>query len=150
VPELPRRPLVAELQNQIAYQLAALALLLSLQRFDRMSGLTVAAISGIIGRVESTKFAAREDGGLMKRTRAAALLACFGLLGASGCGSKAPARQRHQSAQAPQAAPPTPDTTPIEALRTPAGLLLKAGETPAAVTPAPSPSVPAEQMKPAS
>lgn len=83
----------------------------------------------------------------MKRTRAAALLACAGLLGASGCGSKAPARERHQSAQATQSAPPTPDTTPIEALRTPAGLLLKAGETPAAVTPAPSPSVTTEQTK---
>ena len=83
----------------------------------------------------------------MKRTRAAALLACAGLLVASGCGSKAPARERHQTAQATQLAPPTPDTTPIEALRTPAGLLLKAGETPAAVTPAPSPSVTTEQTK---
>jgi hypothetical protein len=83
----------------------------------------------------------------MKRTRAAALLACAGLLGASGCGSKAPAREHHQSAQAPQPGPPTPDTTPIEALRTPAGLLLKVGEAPAAVTPVPSPSVTAGPTK---
>lgn len=83
----------------------------------------------------------------MKGTGVAALLACVGLLGASGCGSKAPARARHQSAQVPQPAPPTPDTTPIEALRTPAGLLLKAGETPVAVTPVPSPSVTAEPTK---
>ncbi len=86
----------------------------------------------------------------MKRARAAALLACVGLLGASGCGSKAPARERQPSAQAPQPGAPTPDTTPIEALRTPAGLLLKTAETPAAVTPVPSPSVTAEPTKAAS
>ncbi len=86
----------------------------------------------------------------MKRTRAAALLAGVGLFLASGCGSKTPARERHQSAQAPQPAPPTPDTTPIEALRTPAGLLLKTGQTPAAATPVPSPAVTAEPTKAAS
>ncbi len=90
----------------------------------------------------------------MKRIRAAALAACIVLLEVSGCGSKAPAREHRQSAQAPQPAPPTPDTTPIEALRTPAGLLLKTGETPAptpaAVTPVPSPSAAAEPTKAAS
>jgi hypothetical protein len=147
VPELPRRPLLAVSVNQIAYQIAGLALLLSLQGLDVSSDSPVAANSGIISRVESTKFVGYEDGGSMKGTRAAALLVCLGLLGASGCGSKAPARERHEGAQASQLAPPTPDTTPIEALRTPAGLLLKVGETPVAVTPVPSPSVTAEPTK---
>ncbi len=154
MPELPRRPLVAELQNQIAYQITGSALLLSLQGFDSPGGHSEVANSGIISRVETTNFAQIADGGLMKSTRAAALAACIGLLEVSGCGSKAPAREHRQSAQAPQPAPPTPDTTPIEALRTPAGLLLKTGETPAptpaAVAPVPSSSVAAEPTKSAS
>jgi hypothetical protein len=60
-------------------------------------------------------------------------------LSVAGCGSKAGAHERHaQAAQAPEAAPPTPDTTPVEVLRTPAGLVLKVGETTPAVTPAPT------------
>jgi hypothetical protein len=64
-------------------------------------------------------------------------VACF----TAGCGSKAKGRQGHgETSQPARPAPPTPDTTPIEALRTPAGLALKLNETPAAVTPPPSPS----------
>ena len=81
---------------------------------------------------------------------AALLLAVTGF-GAAGCGSKAEGDKRHaQAAQAPEAARPTPDTTPIEALRTPAGLILKPGEAPSAVTPAPSSPAPGEPAKPAS
>ena len=59
-------------------------------------------------------------------------------LAAAGCGSKAAGKERHaQAAPASEAARPTPDTTPVEALRTPAGLVLKPGEAPTAVTPAP-------------
>jgi hypothetical protein len=78
------------------------------------------------------------------------LLAATGF-GAAGCGSKAAGDERHaQAAQAPEAARPTPDTTPIAALRTPAGLILKPGEAPSAVTPVPSGPTPGEPVKPAS
>jgi uncharacterized lipoprotein len=39
---------------------------------------------------------------------------------------------------APDLPPPTPDTTPIPALRTPAGLVLGAEGTPAPVSPSPA------------
>jgi len=68
----------------------------------------------------------------------AALLLAATALAVAGCGFKAGAHEQHaQAAQTPEAAPPTPDTTPVEVLRTPAGLVLKVGETPPAVTPAP-------------
>ena len=82
---------------------------------------------------------------VMSRATAALLLAAAGLA-AAGCGSKAAGKERHaQAAPALEAARPTPDTTPIEALRTPAGLILKPGEAPSAVTPAstPTPASPA-------
>lgn len=82
--------------------------------------------------------------------RVVLLLAGAASVALTGCGSKAPDRDRHaQAAQAAEPAPPTPDTTPIEPLRTPAGLVLKV-ETPAAVTPAPSPSPAKEPGKSAS
>ncbi len=82
--------------------------------------------------------------------RTALLLAAI-CLSVAGCGSKAAGHgRRAQAAQAVEPAPPTPDTTPIEALRTPAGLVLKLDETPAAVTPAPSPSPETVPAKPAS
>jgi len=75
-------------------------------------------------------------------------VACLAL---TGCRSKAAAHDRHaQAAEAAEPAPPTPDTTPIVPLRTPAGLVLKVGETPAAVTPPPSTSPATEPSKPAS
>ena len=58
-----------------------------------------------------------------------------------GCGGKKQAREGHGQPQ-PAVAAPTPDTTPIEALRTPAGLVLKAtGQTPIPATPSPGTAV---------
>ena len=82
---------------------------------------------------------------------ATALLLATACIALAGCGAKAAGGDRHApAAQAAEPAPPTPDTTPIEALRTPAGLVLKLSEAPAAVTPAPSPSPAKEPGKPAS
>lgn len=54
------------------------------------------------------------------------------LVAAAACGRKGSHGSGHETeAAATPAPPPTPDTTPIEALRTPAGLVLK-------ITPAPS------------
>lgn len=56
---------------------------------------------------------------------------------AGGCGHKAP-RRSHAAVQA-EPAPPTPDTTPVASLRTPAGwLLLKTETPPPASTPTPA------------
>ncbi|MGH9365023.1 MAG: hypothetical protein ACRD1B_07145 [Thermoanaerobaculia bacterium] len=63
-----------------------------------------------------------------------ALVAGIALL--PGCGGKHEAAGHESEAVAPAPAPPTPDTTPNTALRTPAGIALKAGES--AVTPAPA------------
>jgi hypothetical protein len=54
----------------------------------------------------------------------------------AGCGSKA--QEGHHAAEkaTPAPASPTPDTTPIEALRTPAGMVLKLD----APTPTPAPA----------
>ena len=53
----------------------------------------------------------------------------------AGCGS--PSHEHHAAEKAtPAPAPPTPDTTPIEALRTPAGMVLRTD----APTPTPAPS----------
>ena len=79
----------------------------------------------------------------MKFARMAGL--CLGMVAAllaASCGSKSRAAGHTESMTTPAPAPPTPDTTPIEALRTPAGLALKidAATPPPAVSPAPSPS----------
>ncbi len=47
--------------------------------------------------------------------------------------------QKHAPQSAVTQVPPTPDTTPVEALRTPAGLVLKLEEAPS-VTPTPQAS----------
>ena len=86
----------------------------------------------------------------MRFRRMAALLFAAAGLAFAGCGSKAGGHERHgQAAQTPESPPPTPDTTPIEVLRTPAGLVLKPGDTPAALAPMPTPSPAAPQAKPA-
>ena len=85
----------------------------------------------------------------MRFRRTAALLLAATGFAAAGCGKGAGDKRHEQAAQAPEAARPTPDTTPIEALRTPAGLILKPGETPPAVTPAPSASPAELPTKPA-
>jgi hypothetical protein len=86
---------------------------------------------------------------------AAALAACS-LLAACGGGEHS---ERHPLEKTtPQPAPPTPDTTPIDPLRTPAGLVLKINEpptpTPAGLSPtpgsgAPVPPTPAGPVSPA-
>jgi hypothetical protein len=52
------------------------------------------------------------------------------------CGGKHETPSHETEAATPAPVPPTPDTTPVVALRTPAGLVLKAGEAAAAPTPA--------------
>ena len=88
-----------------------------------------------------------KKGALLRLRQTAALVLVATGLSAAGCGSKAAGKERHaQAAAAPEAARPTPDNTPIEALRTPAGLILKPGEAPSAGTPAaptPTPAPPA-------
>lgn len=81
---------------------------------------------------------------------ATALLLAAACIALAGCGAKAGGDRHAPTAQAAGPAPPTPDTTPIEALRTPAGLVLRLSEAPPAVTPAPSPSPAKDPGKPAS
>src|SRR5262249_6474355 len=72
------------------------------------------------------------------RTRALAALGLAAAIGAAGCGS-GPGESHHAAEKStPAPAPPTPDTTPIEALRTPAGMVLKLEAPTPAVTPTPS------------
>ena len=77
----------------------------------------------------------------MKLTRATGVLLAL-TVAACGCGGeKRHGRAHGSTTAAPEPAPPTPDTTPIEALRTPAGLVLKidGAQTPPATTPTPAP-----------
>jgi hypothetical protein len=68
------------------------------------------------------------------------VLAGVGLV--AGCGGGAH-KQEHPAPQAGVSAPaPTPDTTPVEALRTPAGLVLKAGPESGQTPPSTVPTVP--------
>ena len=72
-----------------------------------------------------------------KQTSVALLLAAAaGLVVGAGCGSKEHEGLHATEKTAPAVASPTPDTTPIEALRTPAGMVLKLD----APTPTPAPS----------
>jgi hypothetical protein len=54
----------------------------------------------------------------------------------TACGGSHESASHGAKAEGSQQPVPTPDTTPVKALRTPAGMVLKA-EAPAAVTPAP-------------
>jgi hypothetical protein len=65
----------------------------------------------------------------MRLGRVAAVLLTAALL-AGGCARKKRAAAHGQGQEATSAAVPTPDTTPVEALRTPAGLVLKTGPEP--------------------
>ena len=70
------------------------------------------------------------------------VMALLAGLPSAGCRGK-PHGDDHHAAEATPAPPPTPDTTPIEALRTPAGLVLKidGSATPSPTAPpAPTPS----------
>ncbi|MFY9552967.1 MAG: hypothetical protein WAU32_17620 [Thermoanaerobaculia bacterium] len=61
---------------------------------------------------------------------------------ALGCGGKSHGKGHAAHEATPAAPAPTPDTTPIEALRTPAGLVLKleSATTPAPSAPSPAPT----------
>jgi len=67
----------------------------------------------------------------MKLARWIGLSLSIVLLATAACGRKGSHDGVEHAPEATPAPPPTPDTTPIEALRTPAGLVLK-------ITPAPS------------
>lgn len=80
----------------------------------------------------------------MKLGRSAGLaLVLLAALSPAACGRKSRATGHAAEHATPAPPPPTPDTTPIEALRTPAGLVLKVGEptpqTPATPMPTPTP-----------
>ncbi|HEY2796448.1 MAG TPA: hypothetical protein VGK26_01040 [Thermoanaerobaculia bacterium] len=79
----------------------------------------------------------------MKRIRAAglALILASAALAGVACGERSHRAEHGRASAAPEPAPPTPDTTPIEALRTPAGLVLKIDQpTPVpSTTPTPTP-----------
>ncbi len=79
----------------------------------------------------------------MNRFRAAGLALILSAAAATGiaCGERSRTGGHGHASSAPEPAPPTPDTTPIEALRTPAGLVLKIDPpTPVpSVTPKPTP-----------
>jgi hypothetical protein len=80
----------------------------------------------------------------MKFAPMAGLTFALAALTATGCGGKAESKGHGTHEATPATAPPTPDTTPIEALRTPAGLVLKiepaTSATPAAAGPAATPT----------
>jgi hypothetical protein len=78
-----------------------------------------------------------------------AILAFF-LVVAPACGrKKAEKAGAHGSEEPAAAAVPTPDNTPIDVLRTPAGLVLKTDEpTPRESTPSPAPSAAAPATTP--
>ena len=73
----------------------------------------------------------------MNLVRIAAVVGSVALVAlAAGCGSKEHKPGHGAESATPAPAPPTPDTTPIEALRTPAGMVLKLD----APTPTPAPA----------
>lgn len=73
----------------------------------------------------------------MKIIRVSGIVASVALFAlAAGCGSKTHKGGHSAENATPAPAPPTPDTTPIEALRTPAGMVLKLD----APTPTPVPA----------
>jgi hypothetical protein len=80
----------------------------------------------------------------MKFARMAGLTFALAALATTSCGGKAETKGHGAREATPAIPPPTPDTTPIEALRTPAGLALKiepaTSPTPAGSAPAPTPT----------
>jgi hypothetical protein len=77
----------------------------------------------------------------MELSRWVGLAVAVAVLAAAGCGRKPHAARHDALAATPEPAPPTPDTTPIAALRTPAGLAL-AIEGPPTPAPASAPTPP--------
>jgi hypothetical protein len=74
-----------------------------------------------------------------RRQAVIVFLAAAGLLSSAGCrrGAREP---RHAAAQQTPALEPTPDTTPIELLKTPAGLVLRPEQPSATPSPAAAPT----------
>lgn len=66
---------------------------------------------------------------------------------APGC-SRKPHAEHATESHAPEPPPPTPDTTPIPILRTPAGLVLGVEGTPAPAVPTPGADQPVEVVTP--
>ncbi len=86
------------------------------------------------------------------RTKLVALLCSVCLpLSLTACGPKGHEQEGHQAvSRTPELAPPTPDVTPIEILRTPAGLALKTEEeAPATETPVSGEATPLPASTPA-
>jgi hypothetical protein len=73
----------------------------------------------------------------MRPVRVAILILAVLAVGGPACRGKGRASKGHAAAAATPA-PPTPDNTPIAALRTPAGWLLVRTETPPPTTPTPA------------
>jgi hypothetical protein len=82
----------------------------------------------------------------MKRTISTGLLV-LGMVLATAC-SRGHRAEHATERSAPEPPPPTPDTTPIPALRTPAGLVLGIEGTPAPVSPSPAATAAAAQTTP--
>ena len=77
------------------------------------------------------------EGEAVKLVRISGIVASAALFAlAAGCGSKSQKAGHGAESATPAPAAPTPDTTPIEALRTPAGMVLKLD----APTPTPAPA----------
>ena len=75
------------------------------------------------------------------RNRALAAILAGSALVAAGCGAHENDGHHGAESATPAPAPPTPDTTPIEALRTPAGMVLRLDAPtalPVATTPTPA------------
>ena len=60
----------------------------------------------------------------------------------AGCGGAHEAASHETQATAQALPPPTPDTTPVAALRTPAGMTLKPGDAATTQPPAPTTQAP--------
>ena len=80
----------------------------------------------------------------MKFARLVGLTFALAAFASSGCGGKAQSKGHGAHEAASTTPPPTPDTTPIDALRTPAGLVLKiepaTTPTSSGASPAPTPA----------
>lgn len=75
----------------------------------------------------------------MRSFKLGAVLLCV-IAASARCGGAHEAASHEAPSAAPAPPPPTPDTTPVEALRTPAGLALKPGEAVTTQPPAPAPT----------
>jgi hypothetical protein len=80
----------------------------------------------------------RRDSEDLMRARFLAAFSIAGAIIAAGCGGGHGEGHHAAEKATPAPAPPTPDTTPFEALRTPAGMVIKLEAPTPAVTPSPT------------